>query len=175
MAAMLCAMGVVALAQEEKAAPENKPGQEQGAQIGELNQKINRMVVEAAQKIPELKALHETQQAKWRDANKKRMEIVAANPEIKKLQEDLDAKRKKEGELREEIIAKNPELAEMKKQLKELGEKFEQKRREVLSASPEQRAAWGAAGRARAEAKHGYATWAAAHEALYREVLPPVS
>jgi glycosyltransferase involved in cell wall biosynthesis len=47
--------------------------------------------------------------------------------------------------------------------------------REVLSAAPEQRAAWGAAGRARAEAKHGYATWAAAHEALYREVLPPVS
>ena len=139
-AAMFCAMGLVAWAQEEpaaKPAPAEKPGQEQREKIAELNQQINRMVVEAAQKIPELKAMHEAQQARWREANKKRGEAIAANPEIKKLQEDLDAQRKKEREMTEEIIAKNPELAEMQKELKELREKFEAKRREVVSASPE--------------------------------------
>jgi len=43
--------------------------------------------------------------------------------------------------------------------------------KEVLAASPGQRAAWGAAGRRRAEARHGYAAWAAAHEQVFREAL----
>ena len=43
--------------------------------------------------------------------------------------------------------------------------------RELLSASAGQRKEWGQAGRAKAEAGHGYETWAAAHERTYREVL----
>lgn len=42
---------------------------------------------------------------------------------------------------------------------------------EVLSMSDAQREAWGSAGRARAEERHGYTHWAEAHERLYREVL----
>ncbi|MCW8129314.1 MAG: glycosyltransferase [Planctomycetota bacterium] len=42
---------------------------------------------------------------------------------------------------------------------------------EVLDLPAERRAAWGNAGRARAEQHHGYGGWAAAHERLYREVL----
>ena len=139
-AAMFCAMGLVAWAQEEpaaKPAPAEKPGQEQREKIAELNQQINRMVVEAAQKIPELKAMHEAQQAKWREGNQKRAELIVANPEIKKLQDELNEKRKKEREMSDEITSKNPELVELQKQLKELRAKFEEKRREVVSASPE--------------------------------------
>lgn len=43
--------------------------------------------------------------------------------------------------------------------------------RAVLAAEPGQREAWGRAGRARAEARHGYAHWSAAHAKLYGEVL----
>ena len=139
-AAMLMAMGAAVLAQEAppaKPAPAKAEGQDQREKIGELNQRINKMVVEAAQANPELKALHEAQQAKWREANKKRMELAAANPEIKKLQDDIEAQRKKERDMAEETIAKNPELAEMQKQFTELREKFDAKRREVLAASPE--------------------------------------
>jgi len=42
---------------------------------------------------------------------------------------------------------------------------------EVLDLTPQQRAAWGLAGRRRAEECHGYATWVKAHEELYRGVL----
>ncbi|MBI3829344.1 MAG: glycosyltransferase [Planctomycetes bacterium] len=42
---------------------------------------------------------------------------------------------------------------------------------EVLALPAAQREAWGRAGRARAEASHGYTHWAEAHERLYREVL----
>jgi len=139
-AVMFWAMGLVALAQEAppaKPAPPKGPSPEQRAKLNELNQRINRMVVEAAEKIPELKAMHEAQLAKMRAVSEKRAAIVAANPELKALQDEVDAANKKERELAKEMVAKNPELAEMEKQLKELREKFEAKRREVVGASPE--------------------------------------
>ncbi|MCK6471293.1 MAG: glycosyltransferase family 4 protein [Planctomycetes bacterium] len=47
--------------------------------------------------------------------------------------------------------------------------------RSVLAAPQEHREAWGKAGRARAEERHGYAQWAAAHAKLYGEVLAEYS
>lgn len=41
--------------------------------------------------------------------------------------------------------------------------------RDLLALPAEVRAAWGAAGRARAEAYHGYAAWVRAHERVYAE------
>ena len=41
----------------------------------------------------------------------------------------------------------------------------------VLEANAEQRRAWGAAARAKAEQSHGYAAWARRHAELYRRVL----
>ncbi len=132
-----------AVAQEAppaKPAPPKGPAGERGGRMPELQQRINRLAVEAAEGDPELKALHEAQQAKWRDAQKKRAEAIAADPELQKMQQDLDAKRKQEWQSREELVQKNPELIEMQQQMKDLREKFELKIREVAAASPEAKA-----------------------------------
>ena len=140
MAAIFVGLAAAALAQEvppAKPAPPKGPDAEYAKNLVELNQRISRMVVEAAQANPELKAMHEAQQAKWRAANQKRAEIIASNPDIKKMQDDLQAKRRKQRELSAELISKNPELAEMQKQLRELRQKLDEKVREAVSASPE--------------------------------------
>jgi len=134
------ALGIAALAQEapgEKPAPPKGPGPGPQARFGGLEGRINRLIVEAAEKNPELKALHETQQAKWRALSEKREELVAKSPELKGLQDEIAAKRKQEAELARKVISENPELAEMQKQMKELWQKMEAKRREVLAANPE--------------------------------------
>ena len=122
---------------EAKPSPPKRPGAEQWAKIRQINDRINRLVGDVGEANPDIKAMHETQQAKWRATNQKREELMASKPELKKLQEDLDAKRKQARQVADQLISKNPELAEMQKQMRELRQKFEEKIREVANSSPE--------------------------------------